>query len=133
MWYLSRDISVFLYSYHSNKRRVANNSRVWKKHLNLINERSGTNEWPGIFVTLYEEAFEISNFLIDDCYCTVWNWLQIRSIFYGNGNNLKGCVIQNCWINMAFQGSKEIFWNITNIRRYYATWKVRETLLNRTL
>ena len=31
---------------------VANNRRVWKKYLNLINEGSGTNEGPGIFVTL---------------------------------------------------------------------------------
>ena len=41
---------------------VANNRWVWKKYLKLINEGSGTNEWPGIFVTLYEEAFENSQF-----------------------------------------------------------------------
>ena len=33
-----------------------------KKYLNLINEGSGTNGGPGIFVTLYEEAFENSHF-----------------------------------------------------------------------
>ena len=48
------------YSYLSNKRGVANNRRVWRKYLNLINKGSGTNEWPEIFVTLYEEAFENS-------------------------------------------------------------------------
>ena len=41
--------------------RVANKRRVWKKNLNLINEGSGTNGGPGIFVTLYKEAFEISH------------------------------------------------------------------------
>ena len=41
------------YFYLSNKRRVANNRRVWKKYLNLRNEGSGTNEGPGIFVTLH--------------------------------------------------------------------------------
>ena len=47
-----------MYSYLSNKRRVANNRRVWKQYLNLINEGSGTNGGPGIFVTLHKEAFE---------------------------------------------------------------------------
>ena len=50
------------YSYLSKKRRVAKNRRVWKKNLNLINEGSGTNGGPGIFVTLYEEAFQNSQF-----------------------------------------------------------------------
>ena len=55
------------YSYLTNKRRVANKrTRVWKKILNLINEGSGTNERPGIFVRLYKEAFENSQFF--DCY-----------------------------------------------------------------
>ena len=31
------------YSFLSNKRRVANKRRVWKKHQNLINVGSGTN------------------------------------------------------------------------------------------
>ena len=44
------------YSIISDKRRVANNRRVWKKYLNLINEGSGTNGGPEIFVTLYKEA-----------------------------------------------------------------------------
>ena len=51
------------YSYLSNKRRVANNRRVWKKYLNLINEGSGTNGGPGIFVTLCKEAFDNSHFI----------------------------------------------------------------------
>ena len=34
------------YSYLSNKRRVANNLRVWKKYLNLITKVSGTNGGP---------------------------------------------------------------------------------------
>ena len=41
---------------------VANKHRVWKKYQNLINEGSGTNGGPGIFVTLYKEAFENSHF-----------------------------------------------------------------------
>ena len=40
----------FSVSYLSNKRRVANKRRVWKKYLNLINVGSVTNEGPGIFV-----------------------------------------------------------------------------------
>ena len=32
-----RDILEFEYSYVSNKRRVANKRRVWKKYQNLIN------------------------------------------------------------------------------------------------
>ena len=48
--------STFEYSYLSNKRRVANNRRVWKKYLNLIDEGSGTSEGPGIFETLYKIA-----------------------------------------------------------------------------
>ena len=51
------------YSYLSNKRRVANNRRVWKKYLNLINEGSATNGGPGILVTLYKVAFEISHLI----------------------------------------------------------------------
>ena len=51
------------YSYLSNKRRVANNRRVWKIYLNLINDGSGTNGGPGIFVTLYKKDFENSHFL----------------------------------------------------------------------
>ena len=47
----------------SNKRKVANNRRVWKKYLNLINEGSGTNGGPGIFETQYKETFENSHFL----------------------------------------------------------------------
>ena len=56
---------TFAYSYLSNKRRVANDHRVWKKTFKptLINEGSGTNGGPGIFVTLlYKEAFENSYF-----------------------------------------------------------------------
>ena len=49
------------FSYLSHKRRVANNRRVWKKYLNLINE-FGTNGGPEIFVMLYKETFEISIF-----------------------------------------------------------------------
>ena len=55
--FLIRKIHLSDYSYLSNKRRVANRRRVWKKYINLINEGSGTNEGPGIFVTLYKEAF----------------------------------------------------------------------------
>ena len=45
----------FLYSFLSNKRRVANKRRVWKKYQNLINVRSGTNGGPGIFARLNKE------------------------------------------------------------------------------
>ena len=58
----SHTFLIIIYSYLFNKRRVANNRRVWKKYLNLINEGSGTNGGPGIFVTLYKEAFENSHF-----------------------------------------------------------------------
>ena len=50
--------AAYLYSFLSNKRRVANKRRVWKKcqsrllGLNPINEGSGTNGRPGIFVRL---------------------------------------------------------------------------------
>ena len=54
-------IIQYKYSYLSNKRWVANNRRVWKKYLNLINKGSGTNGGPGIFATLYKEAFENSH------------------------------------------------------------------------
>ena len=50
------------YSYLSNKRRVANERRVWKKYQNLINEGSGIYGGPGVFVTLYKEVFENSQF-----------------------------------------------------------------------
>ena len=50
------------YSYVSNKRRVANKSRVWKKYQNLINTGSGTNGGPGIFVRLNKEIAENSHF-----------------------------------------------------------------------
>ena len=43
-------------------RRVANNRRVWKKYIIPINEGSGTNEGPRIFVTLHKQAFENSHF-----------------------------------------------------------------------
>ena len=46
------------YSYVSNKRRVANKRRVWKKCQNLINVGSGTNVRPGIFVRLNKEIDE---------------------------------------------------------------------------
>ena len=59
---LSIDGAESAYSYLSNKRRVANKRRVWKKFQNLINEGSGTNGGPGIFVTLYKEVFENSHF-----------------------------------------------------------------------
>ena len=36
----------------SNKRMVANKRRVWKQYQKLMNEGSGTNGGPGIFVTL---------------------------------------------------------------------------------
>ena len=48
------DKTITLYYFFlSNKCRVANKPRVWKKYPNLINEGSG------IFVTLYKEAFEL--------------------------------------------------------------------------
>ena len=50
------------YTYLSNKRRVANNRRVWKQYLNLINEGSGTKRGPGTLVTLFKKAFENSPF-----------------------------------------------------------------------
>ena len=50
------------YSFVSNKRRVANKRRVWKTYQNLINKGSGTNQGPGIFVTLYKKVFENSHF-----------------------------------------------------------------------
>ena len=43
--------TLLSYSYLSNKRRVANNRRVWKEYPNLINEGSGTNGGSGIFLT----------------------------------------------------------------------------------
>ena len=51
-----------LYSFVSNKRRVANKRRVWKKYQNLINVGSGTNEGPVIFVRLNKEIAENSHF-----------------------------------------------------------------------
>ena len=42
----------------SNKRRVANKRRVWKKNQNLINVGSGTNAGPEIFVRLNQEIVE---------------------------------------------------------------------------
>ena len=51
-----------MYSYVSNKRRVANKRRVWKKYQNLINVESGTNGGPGIFVRLNKEIVENSHF-----------------------------------------------------------------------
>ena len=50
------------YSFLSNKRRVANKRRVWKKYQNLINEAPGTTGGPGSFVTLSKEVFENSYF-----------------------------------------------------------------------
>ena len=55
-------LELDLYSFLSNKRRLANKRMVWKKCQNLINEGSGTNEGPEIFVTLYKEVFENSHF-----------------------------------------------------------------------
>ena len=49
-----------MYSYVSNKRRVANKRRVWKKYQNLINVGSGTNGGLGIFVRLSKEIAENS-------------------------------------------------------------------------
>ena len=46
----------------SNKRRVANKRRVWKKFQNLINVGSGTNTGPGIFVRLNQEIVENCHF-----------------------------------------------------------------------
>ena len=46
-----------------NVARVANNRRIWKKYLTLINEGSVTNGGPGIFETVYKETFENSHFL----------------------------------------------------------------------
>ena len=61
---LSKKIAwVCEYSFVSNKRRVANKRRVWKKYQNLINEGSRTNGGPGIFATLYKEVFENSHFI----------------------------------------------------------------------
>ena len=50
------------YSYLFNKRRVANNRRVWKKYINLINEGSGTHEGPGIFVQHIKKPLKIATF-----------------------------------------------------------------------
>ena len=50
------------YSFVSNKRRVANKRRVWKKYQNLINVVSGTNVGAGIFVRLNKEIAENSHF-----------------------------------------------------------------------
>ena len=47
--------NYFNYSFVSNKRRVANKRRVWKKYQNLINVGSGTNGGPGIFIRLNKE------------------------------------------------------------------------------
>ena len=52
----------FVYSFVSNKRRVANKRRVWKKYQNQINVGSGTNVGPGIFVRLNKEIGENSHF-----------------------------------------------------------------------
>ena len=71
-----------MYQYLSNKRRVANNRRVWKKYLNLINQGFGTNEGPGIFVTLYEEAFEIRQFFsIFTQFFNVFSKINKRRVF----------------------------------------------------
>ena len=51
-----------MYSKVSNKRRVANKRRVWKKIQNLINVGSGTNAEPGIFVRLIKEIVENCHF-----------------------------------------------------------------------
>jgi len=40
------------YSFVSNKHRVANKRRVWKKYQNQINVGSGTNGGPRIFARL---------------------------------------------------------------------------------
>ena len=49
-------------SFLSNKRRVGNKCRVWKKYQNLIDVGSGTNGGPGIFVRLNKEIAENSHF-----------------------------------------------------------------------
>ena len=51
-----------MYSYVSNKRRVGNKRRVWKKYQNLINVRSGTNGGPAIFIRLNKEIAENIHF-----------------------------------------------------------------------
>ena len=55
-------LSIFIYSYLSNECRVANNRRVWKKYLDLINEGCGTNGGPGIFARLNKRIAENSHF-----------------------------------------------------------------------
>ena len=52
------------HSYLSNKRRVANNRRVWKNYQNQINAGSKTNVGHGIFVRLNKEMAEISHFFL---------------------------------------------------------------------
>ena len=51
--FLQESIILHDYSYLSNKLRAANKRWVWKKY--LINEGSGTNRGPVIFVTLYKD------------------------------------------------------------------------------
>ena len=60
--YLKSSVILACYSYVSNKRRVANKRRVWKKYQNLIKVGSGTNGGPGIFVRLNKEIAENSHF-----------------------------------------------------------------------
>ena len=55
-------VAKVMYSFVSNKRRVANKRRVWKKYQNLISVGSGTNGGPGIFVRVNKEIAENSHF-----------------------------------------------------------------------